>query len=300
MATESIYAQIDNITQEVGFKLFAGLSSNDKIITLIEVILILIFLIYAIKLFISWFRDKRQMKILHRILEQYTVAVKKKNSFGHFDISNLYEELVDDVSRSNTKLQQLWKNFDASLIKRVQENKLTVTSTEDASCFFNKRTMITHPSYKLFSSIPGMLLLIGVVGAFIGVYFAITSLTSHDMSKLQESLNILTHTIGAYFAQIQLDAVAIRKVMDVVNIFENMFTTYITNISFSSSDIKQFQSSLNVIKDMGGIQFNISILGLILAIILTSKYKLLEINLEKKLDEIQVSIDQIFIREHDY
>ena len=297
MTVESITTYMNNIIQKANFELFLKLATDDKIVTGIEFLLIFIFLLFSIKLFISWYIDKRQMKILYRLLIMYTTKAKKHNTYGHYDISNSYEELLEDINHSNTKLKKIWKRFDDNLIKRVENKKLNVRNPYNAKYFFNNRTMITHPSYKLFTSVPGMLLLIGLLGAFIGLYFAVTGLSSYDINKLQNSMNILLNILSIYFAQIKQDIGHIEKFVDALQILKNMAGLYLTKANLSASSYKELQESIEILKNMLSVKFAVSMLGLGLSIILISKYKLLEASLERRLGKIQRSIDEIFIQE---
>jgi len=157
------------------------------------------------------------------------------------DISDEYAELLEELNDSNPKLQKLWKEFDESLIKKYNGENFTVRNSIDAEYFFNKRTMISHLGSKLFASIPGMLLGIGLLGTFLGLYFALIQMDVTNVAKLQESIKVLINMVGVKFAA--------------------------------------------------------SIWGLGLSVLFTILDKQLESMLEKKLDRIQIAIDQIFIRE---
>ena len=234
------FTYIDN-KQEVHWGTWSYLSDGDKIITSVEVLLIVLFTWYMIKLITSWKKDKKQINILSNLLEKYRTKIKENYTDGHLDISSEYTELLEEINDSNPKLQKLWKEFDESLIKKADGNKFTIRNSIDAEYFFNKKTMISHLGSKLFSSIPGMLLGIGLLGTFIGLYFALIQMDVTNADKLRESIKILINMVGVKFAA--------------------------------------------------------SIWGLGLSVIFTYADKQLESGLKKKLDRIQVIIDQIFIRE---
>lgn len=234
------FTYIDD-TQEVQWGLWSDLSDGDKIITAVEMFLIVLFTWYMIKLIVSWWKDKKQISILSNILEKYRTKIKENYADGHLDISNEYAELLEEINDSNPKLQKLWKEFDESLIKKSDSDKFIVRNSIDAEYFFNKKTMISHLGSKLFSSIPGMLLGIGLLGTFTGLYFALIQMDVTNVDKLQESIKVLIN--------------------------------------------------------MAGVKFAASIWGLGLSVVFTYIDKQLESGLEKKLDKMQVVIDQIFIRQ---
>ena len=189
-----------NKTQEVHFGLWSDLSDGDKIITSVEILLIVIFTGYLYKLFASWWKDKKQINILADLLEKYRIKIKENYADGHLDISNEYAELLEEIDNSNQNLQKLWKEFDESLIKKIDGEKIIIRNSIDAEYFFNKKNMISHLGSKLFSSIPGMLLGIGLLGTFIGLYFALIQMDVTDVGKLQESIKILINMVGVKFA----------------------------------------------------------------------------------------------------
>jgi len=238
------FSYIDKETQEVHFDFnypFNLLTDGDKIITFVEVLLILLFVFYFAKLIISWMIDRRQIHILGKLLNKYRKQIKEKNPNTHLDISEEYPELLEEINNSNHRLEKLWKEFDESLIKKSDGEKFIIRNSIDAEYFFNKKTMISHLGSKLFNAIPGMLLGIGLMGTFVGLYFALIQLNVGDAEKLQESIKVLINMVGVKFAA--------------------------------------------------------SIWGLGLSVIFTFIDKYLEFGLEKKLDRIQITIDQMFIRE---
>jgi len=132
------FTYIDN-TQEVKWGLWSDLSDGDKIITSVEIFLITLFTWYMIKLILSWWKDRQQINILANLLEKYMVKIKENSKDGHLDISNEYVELLEDINDSNSKLQKLWKEFDESLIKKVDGDKFIVRNSIDAEYFLIKK-----------------------------------------------------------------------------------------------------------------------------------------------------------------
>ncbi len=238
------FSYVDKETQEVYFDFtppFDLLTDGDKIITSVEVLLILLFILSFVKLIISWMIDKRQIHILGKLLEKYRKKIRKNNPNGHLDISEEYSELLEEINNSNGGLQKLWREFDESLIKKPDAEKFIVRNSIDAEYFFNKSTMISNLGSKLFNSIPGMLLGIGLLGTFVGLYFALIQLDVGDAEKLQDSIKVLINMVGVKFAA--------------------------------------------------------SIWGLGLSVLFTFIDKSLEFGLENKLNRIQTTINQMFIRE---
>ena len=193
------FTYIDKI-QEVQWGVWSDLNDGDKIITSVEIFLIILFLWYMVKLVISWFKDRKQIKILSTILEKYQLKIKDNYKDGHLDISSEYTELLEEINNSDPELQKLWKEFDESLIKKSNGETFVIRNSIDAEYFFNKKTMISHLGSKLFASIPGMLLGIGLLGTFVGLYFALIQMDVTDVDKLQESIKVLINMAGVKFA----------------------------------------------------------------------------------------------------
>lgn len=235
------FTYINTETQEVLWGTWTDLTDGDKIITTVEIFLLILFFWYGAKLIFSWNQDRKQIKVLGLLLEKYLTKVKDNYPDGHLDISNEYSELLEEINHSDVKLQKLWKEFDESLIKKSTSEDFVIRNSIDAEYFFNKRTMVSHLGSKLFASIPGMLLGIGLLGTFTGLYFAL--------------------------------------------------------IQLNVGDVEQLQGSIKVLINMAGVKFAASIWGLGLSVIFTFVDKSLESCLEKKLNRIQIIIDQIFIRE---
>ena len=195
----SPFTYIDKI-QEVHFSTWSKLNDGDKIITSVEVILIILFIWFSIKLILSWWKDRKQIDILSSVLEKYKTEIQENYKDGHLDISNKYIELLEEINDTNPKLQKLWKEFDESLIKKFDGDFFIVRNSIDAEYFFNKKNLITHLGSKMFSSIPGILLGIGLMGTFIGLYFALIQLDVSNAAKLQDSIKTLINMVGVKFA----------------------------------------------------------------------------------------------------
>lgn len=196
------YIETNPITgvQKVNFSLWEQLSDGDKIITVVEVFLIFIFVLASFRLLLSWWRDRKQIMFLANVLELHRDKIKDKYSDKHLDISSEYHELLEDINSHNNDLQKLWKEYDESLIKKYDGETFIIRNSIDAEYFFNKNTMISHLGSKLFSAIPGILLGIGLLGTFTGLYFALIQLDMHSAEKLKESIEQLINMAGVKFA----------------------------------------------------------------------------------------------------
>ncbi|RBQ31450.1 hypothetical protein CRU92_06670 [Arcobacter sp. FW59] len=176
---------------KVQFSIWDKLSDGDKIITVIEFILLAIFIASLIGLIFSWLKDRKQINKLFNILNNY----KEK------DICLEYSNLVAEIEKSDKTLKNIWNEFDESLIKKQSlYGKLLIRNSIDSEYFFNKDTMISHIGSKLYSAIPGILLGIGLLGTFFGLYVALVQLNVSDADQLSESIKILINMAGVKFA----------------------------------------------------------------------------------------------------
>ncbi|WP_141050559.1 anti-phage ZorAB system protein ZorA [Aliarcobacter cryaerophilus] len=183
------FTSIDDGT--VKFLGWGLLSDSDKIITSIEMFLFFIFIYTTTKLIKSWINDKKQINILSSILTKY----KDK------DIGLEYNNLVAEIEKSDKNLKHIWNEFNESLIKKeTLDGKYIIRNSIDSEYFFNKDTMISHVGLKLYSAIPGILLGIGLLGTFFGLYVALVQLNVSDKNQISESIKILINMAGVKFA----------------------------------------------------------------------------------------------------
>lgn len=221
-----------NTEQKIEFGWWSELTPGDKIITGIEIALLLIFIYYLVKLFISFSKDRSQINIFSTLIAKY-----QKEGF----VEN-YNDFTNELREKSVKLYLTWKEFDESLIKKEVNNQLVIKNSIDAEYFFNKSTMINHLGSKLFSAIPGVLLGIGLLGTFFGLYFALINL----------------------------------------------------NIAGDSEVLKE---SIKNLINLAGVKFAASIWGLLLSVLFTLADKILEANLDTKLEKIQNTVNELFTRE---
>lgn len=183
------FTSIDHDT--VKFVDWEFLSDGDKIITSIEIVLVFIFLTTTLKLIQSWFIDKKQINVLSKILIKY----KDK------DIGLEYNNFVAEIETGHKSLKNIWNEFNESLIKKeTLDGKFLIRNSIDSEYFFNKDTMISHVGSKLYSAIPGILLGIGLLGTFFGLYVALVQLNVNDAAQLSNSIKILINMAGVKFA----------------------------------------------------------------------------------------------------
>lgn len=170
---------------------WANLEDGDKIITFIEVMLFIIFILAFLRLMSSWWKDKRSILSIHKLLAKYEGK----------DISQEYNNFQDDLAKVNPKVQSLWNEFDESLIKKHNvDGTYSIRNSIDSEYFFNKSNMINHVGSKLISAVPSVLLGIGLLGTFFGLYVALVQLNVSNEEQLTESIKILINMAGVKFA----------------------------------------------------------------------------------------------------
>jgi len=157
------------------------LTDGDIIITSVEMLLIVVFVLFMYKLFTSFWQDRKDIIKLESLLKDY----------------HGYNQFVEDISE-NEKLKYLWNSFDKTLIKN--NNDENIKSLVDVEYFFNKNSMITHLGSKMFSSIPGIFLGIGLLGTFFGLYFALIQMDMSTQQKFQSSIETLINMAGVKFS----------------------------------------------------------------------------------------------------
>jgi ABC-type transporter Mla subunit MlaD len=162
-----------------------NLSIGDWIITGIEITLILIFLYSIIKLYTSYRRDYKNTQLLY----DETINLKK-NGFSY------YPEFIEKISK-NKNISHLWNEFDESLIKKNN----TIENSLDSSYFFNEHSLASHVGSKFYSSIPGILLGIGLLGTFLALYVALAQLHlgGTDTGEMKTSIIHFVEMVGIKF-----------------------------------------------------------------------------------------------------
>jgi len=160
------------------------LTLGDIIITIITLLLLGIFLRYWLKLSSATKKDKKKIDNFIEKLKEY------KNNGNYNDFKSSLEE-------SDGELYKIWNEFDESLV--YQNETDTYLNTIDAEYFFNKKTLLTHLGTKFYSTIPSILLGIGLIGTFLGLFVGLVQLDMNNADTLKESMKALIHAAGVKF-----------------------------------------------------------------------------------------------------
>jgi ABC-type transporter Mla subunit MlaD len=170
---------------------WGALDAADWIITAFILFLWFIFGIAIYKLWKSKRADEVMVSLLHDEL------FKRKGS-----IEDGYNDFVESLKKDD-ELSGLWNEYDESLIKTTNPltNKTEIRNSIDAEYFFNKHTLLTHLGTKYYASIPSILLGIGLIGTFFGLFFGLVQLNmGGDAELLKESMAKLINAAGVKFA----------------------------------------------------------------------------------------------------
>lgn len=181
----------------VSFTIFMDM--GDWIITIITLMLWGIFGYYIKRMINSKKQDEHKIDYLLTTLEKY-----KDNLQGN------YNDLLEDLKEYGPKqkdgkeneLYLLWNEFHESLIKVENQHTgaIEFRNSIDAEYFFNKQTLLTHIGTKLYSAIPSILLGLGLIGTFLGLFVGLVQLNMDDSNTLKESMRALIHAAGVKFA----------------------------------------------------------------------------------------------------
>ena len=117
-------------------------------------------------------------------------------------MSLLLNWLRQPTNQPTNELSLLWQEFDESLIKSINPltGQVEIRNSIDAEYFFNKHTLLTHLGTKYFASIPSIILGIGLIGTFVGLFYGLVQLNMDDADTLKESMRTLIHAAGVKFA----------------------------------------------------------------------------------------------------
>lgn len=149
---------------------FSGNKPSDGIITIAVIILLTIFIV----------------KILSGAWE-YGKKSKQIQNFKN----------IGDEEHFDEQLKNAWNNFQNNLIKNAQGN---IYRIYDANQFFTLNTVFKTVGSAKFSHTSSLLLSIGLLGTFIGLFYGLVQLNLDDAEKLQASMSQLIHASGAKFA----------------------------------------------------------------------------------------------------
>jgi hypothetical protein len=178
---------------------FLTLDLGDIIITTITLMLWLLFFYFLIKLWKSKKQDEDKINYLLTTLEKYKSSIQ--TNYNDL-LEDLKEYTPKNKNRKENDLYLLWNEFHESLIK--VENRITgkieYRNSIDAEYFFNKQTLLTHIGTKLYAAIPPILLGLGLIGTFLGLFVGLVQLNMDDSNTLKESMRLLIHAAGVKFA----------------------------------------------------------------------------------------------------
>lgn len=175
------------------FSLFA-LNLGDWIITFFILVLVGVFAHNIWKLSKSKATDEKMVVRLYEALEKY--KDKMQSQYNEFVAE------LDVPAQSTNELATLWQEFDESLIKSTNPHtgQVEIRNSIDAEYFFNKHSLLTHLGTKFYASIPSLLLGIGLIGTFVGLFYGLVQLNMDDADTLKESMRTLIHAAGVKFA----------------------------------------------------------------------------------------------------
>lgn len=149
---------------------FSGSEPSDWIITIAVIVLLMIFIV---KVLLS----RSEYKNKSRQIEGF--------------------ENIGDESYFDDQLKNAWDNFQNNLIKDSQGNTYRIY---DANQFFTLNTVFKTVGSAKFSYTSSLLLSVGLLGTFIGLFYGLVQLNLDDAEKLQASMSQLIHASGAKFA----------------------------------------------------------------------------------------------------
>lgn len=180
MNTSDIFLKLLPFTYSENNETFFGISKmtgSDWIITIAFFILVVIFLGNLINL---W-------------------GVKGKQDKDRLDELDyqLSENLAEIETALDKKSLSAWQNFKKSLI---QDSNGQYYRVYDADFFFNKSSLLNKTGANSFASVPSVLLSLGLLGTFIGLFYGLVQLDLDNAETLKESMRTLIHASGAKFA----------------------------------------------------------------------------------------------------
>lgn len=95
-------------------------------------------------------------------------------------------------SLDDRDVRLLWSEFDESLV--ITEDQKKIFNTQDASCFFNAKTLATGlTGSRLLAAVPSFLVALGVLGTFVGLTIGLSGLndTNSEVEALKSGINEL-------------------------------------------------------------------------------------------------------------
>ena len=169
-----------------------SLDMGDWVITIITLILWFGFGFFFYKLRSSYKVDKNKIDYFKTALEKFDPQTQR----------NELEEYLQayDSANQDSNLYKIWREFQESLIEINRHNNTVYYNSLDAEYFFNKQILLTHIGTKWYSTVPSLLLGIGLIGTFLGLFVGLVQLNLADQSALTASMQALIHAAGVKFA----------------------------------------------------------------------------------------------------
>ena len=113
-----------------------------------------------------------------------------------------HRHVLTEQTAQDSTIGTLWRQFDQTLIEHERQQKLYLSSTCDAACFFNPSTLAPGlADSRLLAAVPGFLTALGVIGTFAGLQLGLSGLNiSGNVSVEQMKAGVSEIINGARFA----------------------------------------------------------------------------------------------------
>lgn len=170
---------------------FTGMDISDIVITTIISLLLFFSIRWGMALYRSFREDEKDIDFLVDTLRLYDGKLQKN-----------YVEFGEKL-KSNKRIWLLWNEFDESIIKSKNHftEEIEYRNSIDSEYFFNKKNLLTHIGSKWYSTVPSLLLGIGLIGTFLGLFVGLIHFDiTGEANALKKSMQILIHAAGVKFA----------------------------------------------------------------------------------------------------
>ena len=155
------------------FALLSGDVTSEGMSSLFIAVLLLIFICFLVWVFLAGFLSRRSILFFRGLLQGLTPD----------SLIDKRHDLKQQAQRGDKRLDELWAEFDETLV--VSEGEKRLQNTYDAAHFFNVHTLgrgITEN--RLLAAVPGFLTAIGVVGTFTGLFLGLSGLNPEEVSSI--------------------------------------------------------------------------------------------------------------------
>lgn len=170
---------------------FVGMDISDIVITSIISLLLFFSIKWGRALYQSFKEDEKNIDFLLDTLKLYDGKIEEN-----------YIEFGEKL-KSNMHIWHLWNEFDESIIKSKNHftEKIEYRNSIDSEYFFNKKNLLNHVGSKWYSTVPSLLLGIGLIGTFLGLFVGLIHFDiTGEANALKKSMQILIHAAGVKFA----------------------------------------------------------------------------------------------------